>query len=585
MKKGFRFFIFLIIAVISIFMIYLPYVEIKEKTVSKLNEKQLLIAKQAAYSIENFFTEQIKLLNHFASSSNFIHLTEKAKEAMGKEYQYNSAYVKAVTRYDSKGNIIYSYPNPENVIGMNISSQTHVKKILKEHKTNISDVFTSVQGFQSVAISEPIFDKGEFIGVIAFLIDFRYLAKNFIENIMIGDDGYAWMISRDGTELYCPVPDHVGQSIEETSSVFPTVIAMADKMRQGLSGNTTYEYNMVKGAKTETIVKHASYYPVRLQGNFLSIVVATPEKEIYVELSSFYKKMIAAIVILLIAFAFLAYLVINDYNLSKINKELEARVDREMEKRKSNEKLMLQQAKFYSMGETMSAIAHQWRQPLNTVGLCIQDMDDAYKLNQIDEKYISDIVSVSMKNLKQLSDTIDDFSKFFAPTEEIQNLNICKVIFSIHNIIRVQFDNLCIGLQFHVDGRIASSYEDCDPKVYTAETYPDVLKQVVMNCLQNSKDAVVSRLEAGEIEKGEILLSLSHDDGCFRIEILDNGGGIPDEHIDKVFDPYFSTKGVAVGMGLGLYVSQNILKDYLNGTMSIENIPSGAKAVIKFKTS
>jgi len=584
MKTGLRIFIFLTVVVASISMMYLPYVEIKEKSISKLNERQLLIAKQAALSIESFINEQSNMLHHFATHPFFIKFGKNGQESMRREYDYFSKHIKAITRYNEKGIIEYSYPFPEKSLGADISSQPHVEKILSDHKPNVSDVFTAVQGFQAIAVSEPIFDGEKFVGAIAFLIDFKYIAKTYLEDIRIGDDGYAWMISRDGTELYCPVPGHIGENVKVTSASFPTVIEMAENMEKGYSGTATYTYDMVKGAKTATITKQAAYYPVRLIDNLWSITVATPESEIYSEFSSFYQKMIASMFMLILAISLFGYVLFKDYNLSKINTELENRVIEEMDKRKSQDKIMLQQARFYSMGETMNAIAHQWRQPLNSIGLCIQDIEEAYKMGQLDANYIEDMVGRSMHNLNNLSDTIDDFRSFYAPSEKLAKVNICGVIFSIHSIVKVQYDALRINFNFEVDGRHTLNVNDCDAEAFTAEIYPDMLKQVVLSCLQNSKEAIQNRLDAGEIERGEITLSLSKTSSHFIIEISDNGGGIPDYVIDRIFDPYFSTKGVSIGMGMGLYMSKNIVEDHMKGTINLVKIPEGTKAVIRFRT-
>ncbi|MGE4318485.1 MAG: cache domain-containing protein [Deferribacterales bacterium] len=582
MKTWIRVALFTVITFAFAYMIYIPYKEVKQQTTDKLNDKQMLIAKQAARSIENFFGEQIDHLRYLSDDPEIISMSVTGRNTISRSYANYSRYISAITRYDSGGQILYSYPNPEKVQGKSIAGQAHVDKLLKEHKPNVSDVFLSVQGYPTVAISQPVFEKGKFIGAIAFLVDFKYIAKTYLEVIKIGSDGYSWMISRDGVELYCPVPGHVGVNISRTSHKFPSVLDMADKMKQGLSGFAVYQYDMTKDKETRTIVKHAAYTPVHMLDNLWSIAVATPESEIYDELHSFYRKTLISVSVLLLALALLGYVMIKDFHLSKINKELEKRIQAEMEKRKKQEKFMLQQARFYSMGETLNAIAHQWRQPLNSIGMCIQDLEDAYKMGQLNDEYIQDTVKASMTSLNKLSDTIDDFRNFFTADEKKTRVNICGLLFGIHNIIRAQLDSLEIRLTFTLDGRTFSDQDECDPEKYSSETYPDMLRQVILNCLQNSKEAIKNRLTEKSIEKGEITIGLSKDRNGFVIEITDNGGGIHEDLLDKVFDPYFSTKDINIGMGLGLYMAKGIIEEQLNGSIKIMNFNDGAKTIIRF---
>ncbi|PLX70566.1 MAG: hypothetical protein C0602_03385 [Denitrovibrio sp.] len=578
---GLRAVSFFAIAVVSILMFHLPYREVKTAATESLNQRQMLLAKQASFGIESFFKEQRNLLRHFAHSPAFLELSKVGKDVIQEEINDHREFVKAVTIYDKKGIIKYSYPNPEKVIGKDISSQAHVKKILREHKANVSDVFNAIQGFQAVALSEPMFEDGEFVGVVAFLIDFKHIAKTYIESIQVGDDGYAWVISRDGTELYCPVPGHTGANISETSAQFPSALAMAEEMQKGHSGTTTYQYNKIRSKITETITKHAAYYPVNVFDNLWSIAVATPESEIYSEYQSFYKKMIFATVVLFAVLIFFGYTIIKDFNLQKLNKELEKRVAFEMDKRQQQEKVMLQQARFYSMGETLNTIAHQWRQPLNIIGLCVQDIEDTYRHNEITEKYIAETVDKTMKSLELLSRTIDNFSTFYTPNEQLTELNLYSFTKQIVSLLQEQFESLNINLKFDEDGTLQIRKS----VFFDAKVYPDVLKQIILSCLQNSREAVQKRLRSGEISKGEIRLGILRADAEFSIVIIDNGGGIKEEVLDKVFDQYFTTKSVSIGMGLGLYISRNILEEYMNGTLSIKNYKDGAMVTIKFKDS
>lgn len=581
MKTGLRFIILIIMVIASGILLYMPYSETKQNTIRSLNEKQMLIAQQAAFGISSFFHEQRNMLHHFAIQPDIINLDSEGKTLMKREYRYMAKNIKAITRYDKKGTILYSYPEPEKIVGRNIADQPHVSKILRDHKTNVSDVFMAVQGFPAVAVSEPVFDGDRFKGAVVFLVNFEYLAKTFLEKIKIGKSGYAWMISRDGTMLYAHERQNVGSNVVSIAKLCPHMLEMAKGMEEGNTGTATYKY-FPQGVNGPGYINQAVYCPVELFDNFWSIAVATPRSEVYSELSVFYHEMLMAMGVFTLSILFFVYVVIKDYNLAKINTELEERVNREMDKRKEQEKMMLQQARFYSMADTMNAIAHQWRQPLNSVGLCIQDIEETYKINQLSEEYLSETIRLAMEKIYALSETIDDFRDFFAPSEKAAETNVCSVIFGIYNLVKVQYDELRIKFSFVMDGQPAADASDCDSTLYNAVIYPDMLKQVVLSCLQNSKEAIEKRIARFPDQDGCICITVSKDGNDFVIEVKDNGGGVPESLLDRIFDPYFSTKELSIGMGLGLYAAKNIMEEHMGGSIHIENITGGAMTVIRF---
>jgi PAS domain S-box-containing protein len=158
---------------------------------------------------------------------------------------------------------------------------------MQTHETVVSDVFESVQGSSSIAFHVPVFRDGEFAGSVAILIPFDQLARKYLEPIKIGKDGYAWMVSRKGIELFCPVPGHMGNSVFQNCKDFPTILSMAQEMVMGNRGTTTYVFDRVRGETVESLKKQAVYLPVRLYNTFWSIVVATPETEVLADIEGF----------------------------------------------------------------------------------------------------------------------------------------------------------------------------------------------------------------------------------------------------------------------------------------------------------
>ncbi|MDX9823208.1 MAG: PAS domain S-box protein, partial [Syntrophales bacterium] len=205
------------------------------------------------------------------------------------------------SRVDAGGQIQHAAPYDPRFAGGDISGLKHFQALKKSLKPQVSEVTLLLRGFQAVVIQVPVFREGRFDGAVSFAVSFEALAKEFLESIRIGDTGYAWMISRDGTELYCPVPGHIGKNVSETCKGFPDLLAIAENMMKGKAGTATYTYNRVRENEKEIVIKHAVYLPVRLGNTAWSIIVATPEDEIVAAMESFRNRLLAVLALLLAA--------------------------------------------------------------------------------------------------------------------------------------------------------------------------------------------------------------------------------------------------------------------------------------------
>ena len=274
----------------ALFVIF--YNEIKNDAIERLNNRQLVIAEQTRKAIEGFFSFHINILYKNAIDRNIIELSKEGKINMALLYNSFADNVASVSRVDEKGFIIHTVPFDLKSINRDISYQPHIKEIMRTRRPVMSDVFTAVQGFRAIALHVPVFKGDTFKGTIGFLIRFEGIAKRYLESIRIGDNGYAWLISRDGVELYCPVPGHTGKTVFENCKDFPSIINMAREMVQGKSGTTTYQYNMIRGSTVQTETKHAVYMPIKTVNTFWSIVVATPDSEVLGAIGKFRTKLI-----------------------------------------------------------------------------------------------------------------------------------------------------------------------------------------------------------------------------------------------------------------------------------------------------
>ncbi|MDQ5988043.1 MAG: Sensor histidine kinase RcsC [Syntrophus sp. SKADARSKE-3] len=324
--------ILVVITVCCIIAFLMIYSAVKKQTIVDLNNRQLSHARQAVKGIQDHFRHYIDTLRMLSSQDHIIRMDEEGKKIMADIRNAYSSDIKGVTRMDSQGRIIYTVPYTAATIGMDISRQEHIRKAMRTRALVISDVFKAVQGYRSVAVHMPVFSQGAFVGTIAFLISFDALAKMYLEDIHIGKDGYAWVLSRDGIELYDPVPGVVGKSILEVGKEYPDLLALAGEMLKGKEGVTKYHFNQISGSEVGTILKHAVYMPISIGDTFWSIAVATPENEVTTLMEGFREKLLLMILILFIFCAVLTYFLIRALV-----------VIREQEKRQSIEEALRQE--------------------------------------------------------------------------------------------------------------------------------------------------------------------------------------------------------------------------------------------------
>ena len=223
---------------VCLLLFHIFYQNAKETAIADLNARQTIHGKQAAKGIEGFFDHWITLLTSTSKRNSIIDLDDEGKKQMEFVLRNHEEGIRGITRVDQAGRILYTLPYDAKLIGADISNQGHVQAIMRTHRPVLSGVFTAVQGFRAVALHVPVFRGTEYRGTLAVLLDFGVISKRFLEDIIIGKTGYAWMIDRDGIELYCPVPGHTGKSVFDNCRDFPTILAMAQEMVKGRQGTT-----------------------------------------------------------------------------------------------------------------------------------------------------------------------------------------------------------------------------------------------------------------------------------------------------------------------------------------------------------
>ena len=252
--------------------------------------------------------------------------------------------------------------------------------------------------------------------------------------------------------------------------------------------------------------------------------------------------------------------------IEKRNNNLQEEISTQVELNRDKDRMMYQQSRLASMGEMIGNIAHQWRQPLNILALVLQDIYISGQLGNLDDKKLEKEYEKANNVLQYMSQTIDDFRNFFKQSSSDSDIfSLKEIIDSVYSLVSTNFE------YNHVEfNNLINSDE-------IAKGNQNEFKQVVINILNNAQEAILTNGR----KDGYVSIDLEIDEEFATILIQDNGGGISDEIVSKIFDPYFTTKHQTQGTGLGLYMSKQIIETSMNGQLHAKNSKEGALFMIK----
>lgn len=242
---------------------------------------------------------------------------------------------------------------------------------------------------------------------------------------------------------------------------------------------------------------------------------------------------------------------------------------------KEQEKILIQQSKMAAMGEMISSISHQWRQPLNAVAVLSQEIQIKYQLDALKKDELNTLSEEIQKYLEYMSKTIDDFRNFFKPTKQSALFDVVNAVESALGIVGKQLEDHAIAVDFsYISSDDAYSH---DPDAYSVEGFESEFKQVIINILNNAREAIDEYSQNTPLLRKAIRITIIRSSDELLIRIHDNGGGIKSEVMDTLFDPYISTKHEQQGTGIGLYMSKLIIERNMMGRLSVRNVDDGAE--------
>ena len=209
------------------------------------------------------------------------------------------------------------------------------------------------------------------------------------------------------------------------------------------------------------------------------------------------------------------------------------------------------------MGEMLNSIAHQWRQPLNNINSDVAVISSVLAKDTIDQKRLQSQIEKIENNTQYMSDTIEDFSNFFRPNKQKKAFMLCAAVKSALKLLAPRSKNIDIKLMHNKEVKLYSFKEE--------------YHQVIMIILNNTID----NFESKRTQDPKIDIVIAEDKHTTYLSICDNGGGIDEEKIDRIYDPYFTTKFADEGVGLGLYIAKMLIEDSMQGKLEAVNKNEG----------
>jgi two-component system, NtrC family, sensor kinase len=407
-----------------------------------------------------------------------------------------------------------------------------------------------------------------FIATGEYIDDFTKNVKkdllDYIQRISYGENGYVFVFDYDGIQLAHVKKDYIGKNridLKDTNGFMITkeIIKAAQNGTEYIRYIGTIMPKTGKVAKKTTYVKGVDRFRWAVASGFYDKDLYTYLNRKAAELEMLNKETMQKTIFISITLTLFLYFIA--FYISKILerffKSYRTRIKNEIIENRKKDLLLHQQSKMAAMGEMLGNIAHQWRQPLSTISVAATGIKIQKEMNLLNDENLFETMDIINSSTQYLSQTIEDFRNFFNPKDSnVEEVSLQEVLDKALNIVQVQFSSK--------DIEIIKSTDNIKIKTLTNE-----LIQVLVNILNNSRDAL-ENIDIFE-QKRLIIITCYKENHKVYIQIQDSGKGVDKSIIDRVFEPYFTTKHKSQGTGIGLYMAQEIVSKLLYGRIKLKN--------------
>ncbi len=545
------------------------YINLGHSILNTIYENNKNKSKKEIYKI---IDDQMKNIRFFDNNSGYFFIYD-AKDATSISLPASPSFVgKSLINLEDKNkkNLFNSY-----------------KEVMKESGEGFDTWYWNKPGSQKkskkigyVKLFEPL---NIVIGTAIYEEDIKQniakVSAKIIDELKFQDDAYIFVIHKDGTPISHKNKNIIGVPLKNLSSIIQkNVNFILDKAKKDNGG--FLEYNQDKKLFDDFVPsKKISYIVYNKKLNWVigtglytdNLNLQIKEKKQILEerlneninliiLISIALSLIIVLIVMIISKkikkTFIYYSEeINSKNeeLEKLNMDLENKINQQVNVLRKKDLILNQQSKLVAMGEMLGNIAHQWRQPLSAISTLASGIRIRKEMNMISEEQIDDDLKNIVTSTQVLSQTIDDFKNFYSNQKEKVEFEVDVAIQQVFNLISSNLESKDIVVKKDIQNIKCTSFKN-------------ELIQVLLNIVNNAKDALLN-IESDRY----IFINTKQIDDNLVIEVYDNAGGIKKDILDRIFEPYFTTKFKSQGTGIGLYMSKNIIEQSLHGAIHVEN--------------
>jgi signal transduction histidine kinase len=541
-----------IISILSIVFFYIRYTDIKEfahtSQTAELKKVQF-VYKKILSSIKKFYiTRGYANINSYGIKKSFITHNDKALHQLSQPrwdiISKENIFLESFCFYDQDGKLLtYFGKKPSQHLSYSQKS-----------KISYDGFWFDINSFNYHAVAIARDTNNNKIGFIMFVINPKYFLLEIRKLIDI--DAYI-LYKKPNKEQIIFNLNKEEQQIKLKSNHYQPYIIRS----KGITKQNNFEIIFLQNTSYWTnIIKKAFF-----QGIFILLIIAIVTfivvnygfDIILKELDMTNKK-----------------LLMSQNKLKELNQNLQIRVNQEIELKlakqeeaEEKKRMLVHQNKLASMGEMIGNIAHQWRQPLTELSLIFISIELYFERDKLTKEILTKKIKEANEQIAYMSNTIDDFRNFFVSGKEKNRYFIKEIIDLVSHLLSASLTNNKIDLQIIIDNN------------FELYGYPNEIAQAILNIISNAKDIILEN----NIQNGQIVVkAFSNNKGVFYLNISDNAGGVKVSPIQKIFEPYFSTKHAKSGTGIGLYMTKVIIEKNNNGTINVSNYKNGAIFNITF---